>query len=143
MIIDDIKQLIKTGVRTCVAADETCITYKASGIGVKPIVSVMREDRYFFKGKYVADTIVGKAAALLFVLSGAKYVYGEVMSKTAISVLEENGILFEYDELVEYTKNREGNGMCPLEQCVRDENDAVVAWIKIENKIAELMEAIQ
>lgn len=142
-MIDQIKQLIKTRTCTCVAADEHSIFYQTSGKGVKPIISPMRTNRSFFSGKSVADTTIGKAAALLLVLSGAKYVYGEVMSQSAVSVLRENGIIFEYDQLVEYTKNREGTGMCPLEQCIQDETDPAIAWTKIENKIAELMNSMQ
>lgn len=138
-MIENIKQLIKSRTYTCVAADEHSVLYQTSGKGVKPIISPMRTNRAFFSGKSVADTTVGKAAALLLVLSGAKYVYGEVMSQGAVSVLQENGITFEYGQLVEYTKNREGTGICPLEECIQDEVDPAVAWIKIENKISELM----
>lgn len=56
----------------------------------------MRTNRAFFSGKSVADTTMGKATAVLLVLSGAKYVYGEVTSQGAVSVLQENGIIFEY-----------------------------------------------
>lgn len=138
-MIQTMKQLVQSGTCTCAAADENSVYYQASGRGVKPIISPMREQKSFFKEKYVADSIVGKAAALLFALSGAKYVYGEVMSRTAIPVLEANGIEYEYGTLVEYTKNREGTGMCPLEECVKNENDPAAAWIKIENRISELM----
>lgn len=138
-MIENIKQLIKTRTYTCVVAAEHSVFYQTSGKGVKPIIFPMRTKRSFFSEKSVADTTVGKAAALLFVLSGAKYVYGEVMSKGAVSVLQENGIKFEYGQLIEHIKNREGTGRCPLEECVQDEVDPAVAWIKIENKISELM----
>ena len=142
-MIETIKQLVHTRTYTCVAADEQQIIYRASGIGVKPIISPMRDNRAFFRDKYVADTMVGKAAAMLLILSGARYVYGEMMSKSAVAVLEANGVALDYHQLVEYTKNRAGTGMCPLEQCVLEEKDPKAAWTKIENKIAQLMKQAQ
>lgn len=113
--------------------------YEASGIGVKPIITPMRQNREFFKGKEVADTIIGKAAAMLLVLSGAKAVYGKVMSKGAVQVLKDHGIEISYETLVEYIENRAGNGMCPLEDSVKDEEDIHIAYNKIEKRIEELM----
>lgn len=84
--IENIIQLIKSRTYTCVSADLHSIVYQASGKGVKPIVVPMRTDHLFFKEKFVADTIIGKAAALLLALSGARYVYGEIMSQAAIPV---------------------------------------------------------
>lgn len=141
IIKESIRQCIKARTYTCVAADSQSIVYQTSGKGVRPIIVPMRTYRSFFEGKYVADTMVGKAAALLLALSGARYVYGEIMSQAAVPVLKENGIAFEYGRLVEYIKNREETGMCPLEQCVAHETDPAAAWTKIENKIAELMSA--
>ncbi len=137
--IENIIQLIKSRTYTCVSADLHSIVYQASGKGVKPIVVPMRTDHLFFKEKFVADTIIGKAAALLLALSGARYVYGEIMSQAAIPVFKSNGIIYEYGQLVEYIKNRDETGMCPLEECIQDETDPVTAWTEIENKISELM----
>lgn len=142
-MLEVMKRMIQSGVCTCVAADEQRIVYQASGLGVKPLISPMRDHRAFFQGKYVADTMVGKAAAMLLILSGARYVYGEIMSQSAARVLEANGIPFSYGRMVEYIKDRAGTGMCPLEQCVQGEEDPAAAWTKIEHKIAALMGARQ
>lgn len=138
-MIDEIKHLIKAKKYTCIAADDKSIVYQALGKGVQPIISPMRKNVDFFKNKYIADTKIGRAAALLFALSGAKYVYGEVMSETAITILQENNIEFEYDILVPFTVNREGTGMCPLEECIKGESNPKIAYKKIETKILELM----
>lgn len=133
---------IADGQYTCVAKGEK-IDYQASGLGVRPIITPMRQDRSFFKGKQVADTVVGKAAALLLVLSGAVEVYGRVMSRSAVEVLKAHGVEYQYDELVDYIQNRTGDGMCPLEQSVLEEENPAKAFDKIEKKIAELMAAKQ
>ena len=133
-----IVELVKEGSCTFASFDGKSY-YEASGIGVKPIITPMRENMGFFKGREVADTIIGKAAAMLLVLSGARAVYGKVMSKSAVEVLTAHGIEFSYGTLVEYIENRSGDGMCPLEDSVKDEEDIHKAFIKIEKRIEELM----
>ncbi|NLA70365.1 MAG: DUF1893 domain-containing protein [Clostridiales bacterium] len=112
---------------------------EGKGIGVKPIVTPMRENQEYFKGKEVYDTIIGKAAAMLLAYSGATSVYGEVMSEHAVNMLKQNGIKYQYETLVPYIKNREHDGMCPLEEAVRNEDNLENAFDLIEKCIAELM----
>ena len=116
--------------------------YKADGMGVKPILTPMRNDMGFFKDYEVADTVIGKAAALLLVLSGVKAVYGKIMSRAAVDIFMENGIEHQYGMLVDYIKNREGTGLCPLEDAVKTENNPQKALYKIEEKIEQLMTGI-
>ena len=131
-------EMIEEGEYSLVAISGEDI-YKGSGIGIKPIISPMRENVEFFKGKEVGDTVIGKAAALLLVLSGAKAVYGKIMSRTAVIVLASSGINYKYGELVEFIKNRDNTGMCPLEDAVKDENTPEIAIALIEKRIKELM----
>lgn len=113
--------------------------YRSCDTGVKPIVTPMKNNRGFFSGASVADKVIGKAAALLLILSGAEYVYGETMSEAAAAVLEENSVAYAFGQKVRYIKNREGNDMCPLEKCVAETKNPAEAWTLIENKIAQLM----
>ena len=130
--------MIENGDSSLVAVNGENI-YKGDGIGVKPIISPMRNNIEFFKGYEVADTIIGKAAALLLTLSGAKAVYGKIMSRAAVDILKENGIDYQYGVLVDFIKNRSGTGLCPLEDAVKTENNPQIALSKIEKKIEQLM----
>ncbi|MGI5894640.1 MAG: DUF1893 domain-containing protein [Candidatus Merdivicinus sp.] len=130
--------LIDRGEYSCAAMGQE-IDYHCSGLGVKPIITPMRENRRFFEQKEVADTVVGKAAALLLVLSGASAVYGKVMSQSAVQVFQTYNVPYQYGTLVDYIQNRTGDGMCPLEDSVRDVSDPEIAWEKIEQRIAQLM----
>ena len=132
-------ELVKSGVCTF-AADRAEGIYQAEGLGVRPIITPMREDLAFFRGCPVADTIIGKAAALLLVLSGASFVYGTLMSQAAVGALERAQIPYEYETLVPYIENRTGTGMCPLEDAVKDEDDPQKALPLIELRIALLMQ---
>ena len=66
----------------------------------------------------LADRIVGKAAALLAVLGGVKYVYGEIMTQGAVDVLERHGVPYQYENGVTRLLGPDGTGDCPFEQAV-------------------------
>lgn len=111
----------------------------SNDIGLKPIMVILREDKSGLEDGIIADKVIGKAAALMLVLSRAKAVHGVVMSQTAIKVLRENGIEYTYDTLVPFIENRSKSGACPLEKCVENINDSNIAFDAIEETIAELM----
>jgi len=113
--------------------------YRFNGIGVKPIISNLDINKTFFEDALIADKIIGKAAALLLVMSKIKMVYGAVMSQTAIEVFENNKTSYQYGEKVPFISNRTSTGMCPLEQSVADIDQPEKAYIAIKNKIADLM----
>lgn len=111
----------------------------AEGIGVKPLMSFLRQDSRFFEKAFVADKVVGKAAALLLVKGGAQAVYGRIMSEAAVRVLSRFGISYFYETLVPFIQNRTGDGVCPLEQAVSDVETPDDAFPALEARIAELM----
>ena len=67
MINEAVLAIIAEKKYSCVAWRKG-ICYQAAGMGVKPIITPMRDNRNFFAGMQVGDTIIGKAAALLLVL---------------------------------------------------------------------------
>lgn len=56
------------------------------GRGIKPLVDYVRNKD--FERAYAGDKVIGKAAALLFVYGGAKYVYTPLISKPAVEVFK-------------------------------------------------------
>lgn len=111
----------------------------SSDIGLKPIMTILRVDRLGLEDGVIADKVIGKAAALMLVLSKAKAIHGLLMSETAVVVLERYGIEYSYDELVPYIENRTQTGPCPLEMAVADIEEPEVAYDAIEKQIAILM----
>ncbi len=75
------------------------------------------------KEAIVADKVIGKAAASLLAFAGVSKIYAGIISKFAIPVLEENGIKYEYSKKVDYIKNKDNTGMCPMENRFKDEKD--------------------
>lgn len=77
----------------------------------------------FFKGAIVVDKVIGKATAMLLILSGVEFIYAYVLSQKAMEILEQYHVPFEYRKLVDYIENRDQTGMCPMEATVYDIND--------------------
>ena len=122
-----------------IAKRNNIVFYTSNDIGVKPILSKINEDMNFYKNVDIEDTIVGKAAACLYVLAKIKFVYAHTLSESAKIYLEKNNVSFKYDKLVKEIRNRTNTDMCPLEKSVIHIEDPVAAKIALENTIKELM----
>lgn len=70
---------------------------------------------------------------------GVKRLYSGTLSKPAAAVLEKYGIEYSYTEFADYIKNRDGSGMCPMENAVLEINDADKALIAIKDTVSKLM----
>lgn len=133
--LETAKELLKQG-HTCVLVkdDKVLISDKT---GISPMMDFI-EKKENLSGFSVADKIVGKAVALLFALCNIKEVYAEVISKSAISVLEKYKIGYYYGELTEKIINRKGTGICPMEECVANIDDYDEAYKKLKEKLQTL-----
>lgn len=112
--------------------------YSSFDTGIKPVISKINENKEYFKGLIVADKIIGKASAMLLILSGVKEIYCLVLSKAGKDILEKYNIPYHYETLTDYIVNRTGDGMCPMEKTVKDIDDLNDAYIALNNKMEEL-----
>ena len=100
-------------------------------IGIKPLMKELRKERHAFEHGVIADKVVGKAAALMAILGGAK--------ESAEKILQIYGIEYAYEEKVPYIENRTKTGQCPLEESVISVDDPEKAFEVLEETIAGLM----
>lgn len=116
------KEEIISGEHTCILIKNGDIIHRDNGRGVSPILRVleMPEGAELLKGAYVADKIIGKAAAMLLVLGNAEYVYGELMSEAGKEFLERNNVPYDFGDVVKNINNFKGDGICPIEKSVLD-----------------------
>ncbi len=105
--------------------------------GVADLYDLLVQDADFLSGSRVADKVIGKAAASLMVLGGVKEVYTHVISRPALQLLHEAGIVVDCDEVVDYIINRNHTGWCPLEQASRDLHSAKDIFPVIKDFISE------
>ena len=107
------------------------------GRGISPMIRLIDEGRDL-RGYSVADIIVGKAAAMLFIKAEIREVYGEVMSRAGYDFLQQHGIPCTYGTLTEMIINRKGDGICPMEQTVALIDDPEKGCTALKKRMMEL-----
>lgn len=108
--------------------------YLSSEESVKGLVEFINEGTNC-SGFSAADTVVGKAAALLLKKMKVKSVHAKTISSSGLEVLENAGIDVSYDEEVPNILNKNRDGLCPNEQLVADIKDENTAYKKLKEKI--------
>lgn len=90
---------------------------------INDIKEILQKNEFALKGAIIADKVIGKVASSILIVAGVKEIYADVISKYAISVLEENHIKYEYKNLAPYIQNNSKDGMCPMENKYKEEKD--------------------
>lgn len=141
--IERAKEEIKAG-RICIALirDEQTI-YTTQGRGVKPLLDLLDHEPSLLKESIIVDKIVGRAAAFLMILGGAKSVYALTMSLGAQAEFKKAGIKNNAEALTDVIVNRTGDGSCPMEKAVQDISDPQEAPVVLKEAIAELRSSLK
>lgn len=103
--------------------------------GVADLFDAVTSHPDLTQGTSVADKVIGLGAAFLLVKGGVAEVYAEVISRPAVSKLQDAGISLSYGKTVEHIINREGTGICPVEQLTSTAQSADEAWKLIKEFI--------
>ncbi len=111
--------LNESGLTLAVVKDGKLI-YNSKERGVFPIYDAATNPQYEIEGASVADKVTGKGAALLCVYAKIACLHTRLISKSALAVLESSGIEYSADKTVDYIKNRNGDGGCPVEALTKD-----------------------
>ena len=104
---------------------------------IKDIKDILKENKNALSGAVIADKVIGKVAGSILVVAGVKEIYTDVISKYAVSILEENNIKYEYKEKVEYIINQTKTGMCPMENKYKDEVNIHKIYSEIIDQVTE------
>ncbi len=103
------------------------IIYNSIERGVLPLYLAVTSEDIDTHGASVADKVTGKGAALLCAYGKIAKLHTGTMSQKAAAVLDGAGIEFSCDELVDFIKNRAGDGSCPVEKLTGDIQDPQAA----------------
>jgi hypothetical protein len=139
--LEKAKQMIKDGKASCVLIKNGRIMRTMSGQGVAPLLSIYEKEPEVLQGAFVVDKVIGKAAALLLVLGGAKGAYGLVVSSAGCAYLKARGFQVNYGELIDKISNRTGDGICPLENSVLDLDDPEAGYYRLKETLKRLRNA--
>lgn len=117
-LIDECKmkalvQILKESNHSLVIYKNDISTY--DGRGISDLFRLLHEQPATLEDALLADKIVGKGAAALMALGKVKEMYADIISQSALELLEQEGIRTTYGKLVSNIINRAGTGMCPVE----------------------------
>ena len=135
-MIDYARKKLIDGEYTCFV----CVNgkeYSSKQRGVRPLIDFLQSGESF-SGGFAADKTIGAGAAHLYALLKVQAVWAKVISQSALQILKENGISVSYEELVPHIINRQGNGICPIEQTVYEMKSSAEAYEKILERLKSL-----
>lgn len=89
----------------------------------------------FLCGASVADKVVGRGAALLFVRGGVGRLHARIISSGALDVLRRGGVEVSFDAEVPNIINRTGTDICPVERLTACTESPDEAYLLIKNFI--------
>jgi hypothetical protein len=119
----NIIQILHEGEFACVICNQDKIR-TFSQPGVADLYYLLNNEPDFLKGAYVADKIVGKAAAALMILGGVNKLYTDIISQPALVLLQGSDIEVSYKESVPHVINRDKSDWCPMEKLCFQETSA-------------------
>ena len=117
---------------TLVVRSEDGSIHRFTQRGVKDLLALVTERPELLKDAQVADKAVGKAAAACMVVGGVRQVHADVMSEPALALLQVQGVVSSYGQLVDHIINRAGTDWCPMERLSRDIDDPTTIIQKIK-----------
>ncbi len=132
-----VKEILRENNYTCVISDGDEVIYTSVEKGVKPLLTFYNNHPQYHS-LYIGDKIIGKGAAFLLVLLSIKGLYTPIISQSALELLQKHKIEVQWDKIVPFIKNRTGDGRCPIEAAVLDEEEPIRALEKIRMKVKEL-----
>lgn len=133
-LIEKAKNLLESNSYTCVVVKEDTFVF-SNLTGIMPLMKWIEEDLETLKNCFVADRVIGKAAALLMIFSNVKEVYAETISEHALECFKNYHIPISYTKKVPYILNRTKSGMCPMEQACLETNNPKEAYEILKNKL--------
>ena len=117
-LMGDVKKAFTDGKHTLAIGNGSVEVF--DGRGMEVLMDVYRKRPSLLKGALVADKVVGKAAAAVFVMGGISELYAPTISRPALAMLSRARITVSYDRSVDFVKNAKGDGMCPMESACKD-----------------------
>ena len=118
---------------TLVLVKNARLLFKSKSHGVTDIIAMIDELGEFTRSASLADSVVGRAAALLSLHSGITSVYGSRMSEGAVSIFKARGIHHEFGQLVPRILNRKMDDICPFDKAVSGIEEPVVALERLRS----------
>ncbi len=125
--IDLAREILMQGFSLVVVKDGECL-FKERGTWIHPIVHAFEKLGDTMHGASVADSIMGKAAAVLCIMGKVRSVYTPAISLPALKMLSREHIQVQYERTVPGIMNRDRSDFCLAEKIMMDVDDPEKAF---------------
>ena len=88
--------------------------------GIQDLIQLISEQPERLNGAVVADKIIGKSAAAIMIVGGAKQVHTNLICTPARELFEANSVRIFAAEEVPMILNRDRSGMCPMDTRIQE-----------------------
>ena len=112
------------------------VLFETESQGLNDLVKAINQLQSSMKGSSVADKIVGRAAALLFVYSGVSAVFAATISDGGIEILDNNNVFHEFEKRVPRILNLKKTDVCPFEKLVAGLSSPEEAYERLKARCA-------
>lgn len=113
-----------------VIVKEGRIIFESKRHGILGFIEAIGSLGLSLKGAAAADRIVGRAIALLCLYAGVCSIYALTLSREGKEVLEQSGIYYAWERMVDNILSPDGMDVCPFEKASRGINNPVEAYKK-------------
>ena len=114
--LETAKSLLSQKQLTLVIVKNGETLFETRGHRISGFLSAIEQLDAKLENAAVADKVAGKAVALLCVYAGITAAYAEVLSKKAKDIFTQNGVVHEWNQLVDNILDDKKQGMCPFEK---------------------------
>ncbi|CDZ75731.1 hypothetical protein ING2D1G_1595 [Peptoniphilus sp. ING2-D1G] len=119
--------------QTLVIVKNGNVLFKSNETGVKVLVEIFKSQPNILEKASVADTITGRAAAIIYSHGNIKELYTNLISKNAEEVLDKKSISYIYKNKVDNIMNRTKTDLCPIEKIAKKSSTIDELIYKIED----------
>ena len=137
--LEDVKNLLYNRNYKIVVIKNGKVLFTSFDRGIKPIFDLQNEINHNeIENSFIADRVIGKAAALILSELKIKGIYSELISKDALNIFINNNIEVSYKKKVDKILNRTKTDLCPIEKMSYYENNVENLLKKIKIFLNEL-----
>ncbi|QVK17870.1 DUF1893 domain-containing protein [Mycoplasmatota bacterium] len=108
--------------KTCVLIHETKVIYESKENSVKPFVKYIYYHGLPKENTILIDKVIGVAIANVALYCKLNTVYGLIISKPALDLLQKNNVNVHYETLVDHILRRDKTDICPMEKKILTAN---------------------
>jgi hypothetical protein len=123
---------------TLVIVNNGKVVFQTYDHGIRGLLEAIEKLNGLLDRTFVADRIMGLAAALLCLHARVEAVYAVIASGKALELLEKHGVYCKFEKVVPMILDRSGEAQCPFEKLASEISSIRDAYHKLKKLDEEI-----